>query len=87
MTRSGGTLIHAAEAYLRMGARSVHAALSHLALNDAAVAERLLSSPIQNVITTNSHPMSQVSIVQQSDRFVVADVSPIFAAVIGSLLR
>lgn len=41
MTRSGGTLIKAADAYMERGALSVTAVISHLALNDEAVVEKL----------------------------------------------
>ena len=41
MTRSGGTLIHAADAYMARGALSVSAVISHLALTDDAIVEKL----------------------------------------------
>ncbi len=87
MTRSAGTLIQAAKAYLERGATSVTAVLSHLALNDPSVVQMLLDSPIERIITTNSHPMSQIPEVQTSDRFVVVDVHKIFVETIRELLE
>lgn len=86
MTRSAGTLLHAAEAYLARGARSVYAVLSHCALNTEEVATRLEHSPIVKIITTNSHPMSQRRKVSRSEKFAVQDVSGLFASAIRRIL-
>ena len=41
MTRSGGTLMHAADAYMTRGALSVTAVISHLALTGPNIVEKL----------------------------------------------
>ncbi len=86
MTRSAGSLIQAAEAYLERGAGSVFAVLSHLALNSGAVADMLEKSPIRRIISTNSHPMSQSEKVKTSPKFIIKDVSPLFADAISKTL-
>eukprot|EP00824_Muranothrix_gubernata_P009160 TRINITY_DN21711_c0_g1_i1.p1 TRINITY_DN21711_c0_g1~~TRINITY_DN21711_c0_g1_i1.p1 ORF type:complete len:365 (+),score=71.16 TRINITY_DN21711_c0_g1_i1:3-1097(+) len=82
MTRSGSSLVHAADAYLNKGATKVTAVLSHLALNNEKAIDALLASRIGTIITTNTHPMSQNPKVQASDRFVVKDISPIMAVIL-----
>lgn len=86
MTRSAKTLVDAAKAYLARGATSVYAVLSHFALNNPGVVDVLVNSPIVKVITTNSHPMSQQVLVHDSDKFVVTDVSDLFATTIRRIV-
>jgi len=86
MTRSGGTLIHAAKAYLDNGAKEVYAVLSHLALSNESIIKRLEKSPIKKIITTNSHPMSQNKLVKRSRKIIVKDVSVEFVKVIKKLI-
>ncbi len=86
MTRSGGTLIDAARAYLAEGASSVSAVVSHLALDDPMVVFKLENSPIVRVIATNSHPMSQHPNVAHSPKFDIRDVSRIFGEAIARML-
>jgi len=78
MTRSGKTLINAAESYLSAGATKVMAVLSHFALNNDGVIDVLEKSCLSLIISTNSHPMSQHPKVQASPKFVIADISEIF---------
>ncbi|KAG9397095.1 Ribose-phosphate diphosphokinase [Carpediemonas membranifera] len=79
MTRSGGTLMNAATAYLERGASKIYSVLSHFALCSETVIDELLASQITTLITTNSHPMSQHPLVKDHpDRFVVMDVSKVF---------
>jgi ribose-phosphate pyrophosphokinase len=80
MVRSGGSLIQAARAYKAQGAKRVVAVISHLALNNQEVVRLLQKSSIEKVITTNSHPMSQISRVQKSAFFEVLDVASLFSA-------
>jgi len=87
MARSANSLIEGAEAYLSRGALSVGAVISHFAANDLDVVERIEHSPLKFFITTNTHPMSQIAQVQKSEKFIVADVSNIFAMQIMKLLR
>ncbi len=86
MTRSGGTLIKAAKAYLKHGANKIYAILSHLALNNADVIENLENSPIGKIITTNSHPMSQHQLVKNSQKIIIKDISPEFIAIIKKII-
>ncbi|MDP3784578.1 MAG: ribose-phosphate diphosphokinase [bacterium] len=86
MTRSASSLIQAAEAYLERGASSVFAVLSHLALNSEAIADLLEQSPIRRIISTNSHPMSQSEKIKTSPKFIIKDVSPLFADAIRKTL-
>jgi ribose-phosphate pyrophosphokinase len=86
MTRSGGTLIKAAEAYIEAGAKEVYAVMSHLAFTSEKVVDAILDSPIKKIISTNSHPMSQSPIIAASDRFIICDIAPLFAAGIEKLI-
>ena len=87
MTRSGGTLIKAAQSYLERGAKKIYAVLSHLALNNEGVITELENSPIAKILTTNSHPMSQNSLVLKSKKIIVKDISPEFVKIIKNLLN
>ncbi len=87
MTRSAGTIIDAAKAYLDLGAIAVYVVLSHLALNDESIIAKLIAAPIVKIITTNSHPMSQHPLILGSEKFVVADVSTGFARMASLITR
>src|SRR3989441_5427933 len=54
---SAGTLVKTAEALLKEGATKVYAACTHAVLSGPAV-ERLCRSAIQEVVVTNSVPLS-----------------------------
>ena len=54
---TGGTLIHTVDALLAQGARSISASCTHGVLSGPAIG-RINGSPLQNVFTTNSMPMS-----------------------------
>ncbi len=86
MTRSAKTLIDATNAYLERGAEELYAVISHLALNDESVVELLENSRISKIITTNSHPMSVCDRVHFSQKFIVEDVSHLFARAISKLM-
>lgn len=86
MVRSGGSLVHAAQAYLDHGATEVYAAISHLALTDESAIDILENSPIRKIITTNSHPMSQHPRIISSKKFLVLDVSPVFKSAIQKII-
>ena len=68
--------------YLECGALSVYALLSHLALNNETIVQKLIDSRIVKILATNSHPMSQVPAVASSGKFVILDVSPVFVRTI-----
>ncbi len=55
MTSTAGTLIAAAELLQKAGAASIRAMVSHLLLNEKGV-ERLKTSPIEELVTTDSVP-------------------------------
>lgn len=84
IVRSAGTLIRATQAYIDSGAPAAFAVLSHFAVNDTTIIDRLIDSPIERIITTNSHPMSQIV---PPEKFQVIDVTPIFAKSILALLN
>jgi len=84
MTRSGKTLINAAESYLASGAKKVMAVLSHFALNNDHIIDVLEESCISLIVSTNSHPMSQHPKVKASKKFVIADITGVFAKQISA---
>jgi len=84
MTRSGKTLINAAESYLAAGAKKVMAVLSHFALNNDHIIDVLEQSCISLIISTNSHPMSQHPKVAASSKFVIVDIADVFTAKVSA---
>ncbi|GBG69446.1 hypothetical protein CBR_g4141 [Chara braunii] len=87
MTRSGGTLIKAAQAYIDEGATRVSAVLSHLALASDEVVRRLIESPVATIIATNTHPMSRAqSVLSASDKFKIVDITPVLVAALSKLM-
>jgi len=84
MTRSAGSLIDGANAYLDKGAKSVDAVLSHFAPNNQDIIGLMLESQIDRFVITNTHPASEW--VEGIDRFRVKDVSPIFLRCIQKIL-
>lgn len=86
MTRSAGTLVDAAGAYLKKGASGVSAVLSHFALNSLNALDRLLESPLDRIVITNSHPMSQPEAVKNSAKISIVDVSGEFVGIIKKIL-
>lgn len=85
MLRSAKTAVHAANAYLGKGAIAVYLVASHGAFNDDKAIELLEYSKIQKIVVTNSHPMSDHPRVVRSKKFVVKDVSHLFADAIQRL--
>jgi ribose-phosphate pyrophosphokinase len=83
MIRTGGSLVQAAEAYLRAGANSVHAAATHLVLPPGTV-ERLEAAPLAGVIGTDTHPNHRL--VEGRPRFEVVSVADLFADVVRKLV-
>eukprot|EP00768_Dysnectes_brevis_P004278 gnl/Dysnectes_brevis/3061_a3796_1515.p1 GENE.gnl/Dysnectes_brevis/3061_a3796_1515~~gnl/Dysnectes_brevis/3061_a3796_1515.p1 ORF type:complete len:331 (-),score=33.49 gnl/Dysnectes_brevis/3061_a3796_1515:42-1034(-) len=84
MLRSGGTLIHAASAYIGHGAVEVIALVSHCALPNPSIVTRIDESPVTRIITTNTHPSSQLPEVQSSDKFTVLDITSVIAQCLES---
>ncbi|MDQ3875014.1 MAG: ribose-phosphate diphosphokinase [Actinomycetota bacterium] len=75
----GATLIDAADALLRRGARSVHAAVTHAALSADAVA-RIEGSRIRRLMTTDTIETQPVPLPRE--RISVVSVAPLFAEAI-----
>ncbi len=84
MIRTGGSLVQAAECYLNAGAKSVHAAATHLVIPEGTVA-RLEASPIARIIGTDTHPNHRL--VEGRPRFQVVSVADMFADVVRKLVR
>ncbi|MDR2463917.1 MAG: ribose-phosphate pyrophosphokinase [Verrucomicrobiales bacterium] len=59
MTETAGTLTSAAKILTANGAKTIYAAVSHAILNEKAES-RLKTSPIKELITTNSTPVPQI---------------------------
>src|SRR5205823_13002051 len=78
MIRTGGSLLQAAEAYVKAGAASVHAVATHLVLPEGTVG-RLEASPLTRVIGTDTHPNHRL--VEGRPRFQVVSVADRFADV------
>jgi ribose-phosphate pyrophosphokinase len=79
MIDTGGTIVQAAEALIKNGASKVYACCSHAILSGNAV-ERLNRSPIHELVTTNTIPLSDKS--RELERVKVLDVTPILGEAI-----
>lgn len=86
MTRTGGTLIHAAESYLQEGALSVDVMVSHLALISEKEINALINSPIRKIVATNSHPNTQHPMIKKCDKFIIVDASDEFVQCLEEIL-
>jgi ribose-phosphate pyrophosphokinase len=75
MTRTGGTLIKAAQKYLDEGALSVDVLVSHLALIGETEIRAMIDSPIRIIVATNSHPRTQHEMIRQNPKFKILDMS------------
>jgi ribose-phosphate pyrophosphokinase len=76
MTRTGGTLIHAAEKYIEEGALTVDVLVSHLALIGEKEIQMMLSSCIRKIVATNSHPQTQHPMIQShKEKFLIVDMT------------
>jgi ribose-phosphate pyrophosphokinase len=83
MIRTGGSLVQAAEAYMRAGAHSVQAVATHLVLPEGAI-ERLEASPLAHIIGTDTHPRHRL--VEGRPRFEIVSVADLFADVVRKLI-
>jgi ribose-phosphate pyrophosphokinase len=84
MIRTGGSLVQAAEAYVKAGAASVRAAATHLVLPEGTV-HRLEDPPLAKVIGTDTHPNHRL--VEGRARFEVISVADLFAGVTQRLVQ
>ncbi|MGA2601016.1 MAG: ribose-phosphate pyrophosphokinase [Bryobacteraceae bacterium] len=79
---TAGTLVKAAEALLLQGALSVTACATHAVLSGPAV-ERIAHSQIQQVVVTNSIPLSEEA--SRCNRIKTLSVAPLLARAIQSI--
>ena len=79
---TAGTLVKTAEALLAEGATAVYAAATHPVLSGRAV-ERICESPIEEVIVTDSVPLSEAA--QEVDKIKVLSVAELLARGIRSI--
>ncbi len=79
---TAGTLVKTAEALLREGATRIFAAATHAVLSGPAV-ERLCASPIEQVVVTDSIPLSEAA--ARVDKIKVLSVAELLARGIRSI--
>jgi len=79
---TAGTLVKSAEALLKQGAKSVRACATHAVLSGPAV-ERIESSEIEEVVVTNSIPLSDAA--DSCRRIKWLSVAPLLAKAIQSI--
>ena len=79
---TAGTLVKTAEALLENGATEVFAAATHPVLSGPAV-ERIVKSPIQEVVVTDSVPLSDAA--KNVSKIKVLSVAPLLARGIQSI--
>ena len=82
MIDTAGTLTKAAKAVMDQGAKAVYAVATHPVLSGPAV-ERIVASPLQKVVVTDTIPLSQES--AESGQFHVVSVAPLFAEAIRAI--
>ncbi|WP_234117071.1 ribose-phosphate diphosphokinase [Clostridium hydrogenum] len=78
MIDTAGSIVNAAEALIKMGSKEVYACCTHGVLSGPAI-ERLEKSPIKEVVTLNTIPVSEDKLI---DKIKVLSVAPIFAEAI-----
>ncbi|HUO27970.1 MAG TPA: ribose-phosphate pyrophosphokinase [Bryobacteraceae bacterium] len=79
---TAGTLVKGAEALMQQGARSVSACATHAVLSGPAV-ERIEASPLQEVVFTDSIPLSEEA--AGSKKIKALSVAPLLARAIQSI--
>jgi ribose-phosphate pyrophosphokinase len=79
MIDTAGTLTQAVDSLMKNGARSVFAAASHAVLSGPAIS-RLIESPIEKVIVTDSIPLSAQA--QACGKIEIISVAPLVAEAI-----
>ena len=75
---TAGSLVEAACAVKKAGAKDVYAMITHPVLCGPAI-ERLIASPIQELIVTNTIPVNGKKII---DKIKVLDIAPLLASAI-----
>jgi ribose-phosphate pyrophosphokinase len=79
MIDTAGTLVNAANALIKAGARSVAACATHAVLSGPAV-QRIKESPLTEVIVTNTVPLSDEA--RATGRFKVVSIARLLAEAI-----
>jgi len=79
MIDTAGTLVNAANALMKAGAKSVAAAASHAVLSGPALS-RIKESPLTEVVVSNSIPLSEEA--KASGKFKVVSVARLLAEAI-----
>jgi ribose-phosphate pyrophosphokinase len=79
---TAGTLVQGAQALMEKGAAAVTACATHAVLSGPAV-ERIMASPLQEVIFTNSIPLSEAA--SKSNRIKSLSIAPLLARAIQSI--
>jgi ribose-phosphate pyrophosphokinase len=82
MIDTAGTLVKTSDAILEKGAAAVYACCTHAVLSGKAV-ERICQSRIQQVVVTNSIPLTPSA--RDCGRIVTLSVAPLLAAAIQSI--
>jgi len=77
-TISGGTLVEAAKQLVKQGAKQVYAAVTHAAFAEGSM-ERIMESPIERILTTDSIETQSVAFCEKIE---VVSVAPLFAEAI-----
>lgn len=77
MTSTAGTLVAAAELLKKEGASKIYAAVSHCVINDIGK-EKILNSPIEELITTNSVPVPD----NAKGKIIVNSIAPLLGEAI-----
>lgn len=86
MIRSGESLIKAAKAYDKAGAKEIWAAVSHFAIPNDGVMKKLRKAPIKKIITANSHPASQRGNIRRTPFVDTVNITPAVAKTIKKLV-
>ncbi len=81
---TAGTLVSAAEALKKHGAKSVMACITHPVLSGPAVS-RIEKSVLEKVVTTNTIPLSQAA--QACKKITQISVAPLLGEAIGRIAR
>lgn len=83
MIDTGGTVVQAAEALLKHGAKEVYACCSHPVFSGNA-AEKLQNSPLKEVVVTDSISLAQEKIIP---KLSILSVAPLFAEAISRIFE
>jgi ribose-phosphate pyrophosphokinase len=79
---TAGTLVKGVEALLEQGAKSTTACATHAVLSDSAV-ERITASPVEELIVTNSIPLSDEA--KQCSKIKTLSIAPLLARAVQSI--